>query len=673
MKAPSRLGVVHIALALFFVAIVAKAGQVQIVNGSAWRARAGRQQNATRDIPGPRGRVLDESGRIMAQNQEKVRLDVTPREVLEVVKLQHVLARAKVPARVVALIVDTTLQNVAIPGVFLRFDVAPALGMRGVHPSAFVERVYSTSRAARQIIGRVDVDGRATDGIELALDATLKGKPGVASLVQDVRRRTFESPTAPGIAPTEGNTVVLTINQDLQEIAENALMDAISKMGATSGDIVILDPHSGEIRAMASRRGDSTVTAAAITEPFEPGSTLKPFIAAGLLERGLVKSTDSVDTGNGQMTLNGRTIHDDHPVGRVPLSDVIKMSSNVGIVTFAERLSQGEEFETLRDFGFGTATGIEFPSEASGSLRPPMTWSLQSPNSIAMGYEVAVTPLQLAVAYSAFANGGKLLEPTLVREVRSPDGKVRYRHTTHVVRQVISEAVALKVRAMLVEVVQSGTAAAADIDTYVLAGKTGTPRGTVNGHYIAGKYNPNFVGLFPADDPQYVIAVRLSNPSGSYYGGKTAAPVTKAVIEAAVASPRAALDRGRLAASVRAIQPARDARLALRVSSSAEQAAETLSAASRDVASKQEPTPDPEPVVVSLPVGLTDAPPTAEARTVPSVRGLTVRDAVRTLHRAGFRVGYAGGRGVAHTPTTTVPAAGSIARPGSLVRLIQTP
>jgi cell division protein FtsI (penicillin-binding protein 3) len=671
VKAPSRLGVVHMALALFFLAIVAKAMQVQIVNGSAWRARASRQQTATRDIPAPRGWVLDESGRIMAQNQEKVRLDITPREVQESAKLQHVLARANVPARVVALIADTSLQNVSIPGVFLRFDVAPALGMRGVHPSAFVERVYSTSRAARQIIGRVDVNGRATDGIEVALDGLLKGKPGVASLVQDVRRRTFESPTAPGTAPVEGNTVVLTINQELQEIAENALMDAISKMGATSGDIVILDPHSGEIRAMASRRGDSAVTAAALTEPFEPGSTLKPFIAAGLLERGLVKSSDSVDTGNGQLTLNSRTIHDEHPLGRVPLSDVIRMSSNVGIVKFAELLSQRDEFETLRDFGFGTATGIEFPSEASGSLRTPKDWGLQSANSIAMGYEVAVTPLQLAVAYAVFANGGKLLEPTLVKEVRSPDGTLQYRHTTRVVRQAIPESVALDVREMLKEVVKSGTASVADMDTYVLAGKTGTPRGMVNGQYVAGKYNPNFVALFPADDPQYVIAVRLSNPSGSYFGGKTAAPVTVAVIEAAVASPRAALDRGRLAASARPIPPPRDSRPALRVSSASEQAGETLSSSGSGAGLGL--SAETEPVVVTLPIGSAGVASKEPARAVPNIRGMTVRDAVRTLHRAGFRVGYAGGKSVAHTPTTTLPAAGSIARPGSLVRLIQSP
>ena len=665
MKTPSRLGVVHIALALFFLAILAKAVKVQLVDGRAWRARASRQQMSRRDIPAPRGRVLDESGLIMAQNQEKVRLDVTPREVRELAKLQGVLARAKVPLRVVRMVADTMLQNVSVPGIFLRVDVAPALGMKGVHPTPIVERVVSTSRAGRQIVGRVDADGRATDGIEVSLDGLLKGKPGEATLVRDVSRRTFESPTAPGVAPTEGNTVVLTINQELQEIAENALMNAISKMGATSGDIVILDPHSGEIRAMASRRGDSTVTAAALTEPFEPGSTMKPFIAAGLLERGLATMTDTVDTGNGQLSINKRTIHDEHPIGRVPLAEVIRESSNIGIVKFAERMSAREQFETLRDFGFGTATGVEFPSEASGSLRVPREWGLQSANSIAMGYEVAVTPLQLAVAYAVFANGGKLLEPTLLKEVRTPDGVVRYKHAPQIVRQVISEKVALIVRDMLKEVVKSGTAAGADVDSYVLAGKTGTPRGTVNGHYVSGHYNPNFVGLFPADDPQYVIAVRLANPMGAYVGGKTAAPVTKQVIEAAIASPRAALDRGRLAASARSAPLPRGVDSAIKVSSAEARAGEIVTAPPAAAI-------EPNPVVVTLPVSGAASLTRPPSGLVPQIRGLSVRSAVRTLHKAGFRVGYSNGRGVVRTPTATWPAAGSVLRKGSLVRLIQS-
>jgi len=488
-----------------------------------------------------------------------------------------------------------------------------------------------------------------------------RGKPGQATLVRDVSRRTFESPTVPGVPPEEGNTVVLTINQELQEIAENALMDAISRMGATSGDIVILDPHSGEIRAMASRRGDSAVTAAALTEPFEPGSTMKPFIAAGLLARRRVKLSDTVDTGNGVFTINKRTIHDDHVVGRVPLSDVIKMSSNIGIVKFAERMTPPEIFETLRDFGFGTATGVEFPAEASGSLRSPRDWGIQSANSIAMGYEVAVTPLQLAVAYAVFANGGRLMDPTLVKEVRTPDGTVQYRHSPRMVRQVIPEGVASTVRDMLREVVKGGTASDAEMDTYVLAGKTGTPRGTVDGKYVAGKYNPNFVGLFPADDPQYVIAVRISNPSTSIYGGKTAAPITKTIIEAALASPRTALDRGRLAASAK--QPEAQEPRSLRVASASERAGETLATTSAIQA--------PEPVVFTLPATVQQAA-TASPRVVPDVRGMTTRDAVRTLHKAGFRVGY-GGHGVARQSAATLPAAGTVVRQGALVRLLQSP
>jgi cell division protein FtsI (penicillin-binding protein 3) len=633
---------------------------VQILDGGAWRARASRQQTARREIPGPRGRILDESGRIMAQNQEKVHLDITPRELRERQRLQGVLARAKVPTRFITALADTTRENVTIPGTFLRVDVAPALGMKGVHPTPIVERVVSTSRAARQIVGRVDPYGAPTDGIELALDPILRGKPGQASLVRDVSRRTFESPTAPGIAPTEGNTVVLTINQELQEIAETALMDAISKMNASSGDIVILNPHSGEILAMASRRGDSAVTAAALTEPFEPGSTMKPFVAAGLLERKLVSTRDSVDTGNGVYVINKRTIHDDHPVGRVPLSDVIKMSSNVGIVKFASRMGAGDLFETLRDFGFGTPTGVEFPAEASGTLRSPRDWGLQSANSIAMGYEVAVTPLQLALGYAVFANGGRMMEPTLVKEVRTPDGTVQYRHEPRVIRQVISEKTSLTVRDMLREVVKGGTASDAEMDTYVLAGKTGTPRGTVNGQYVAGKYNPNFVGLFPAEDPQYVIAVRLSNPSGSIYGGKTAAPVTKQVIEAALASPGTALDRGRLAAVAKV--PASPEPRVLRVASRAERSGETLSSPPATVDGV-------EPVVFKLPAKA-DRPAASGARAVPDVRGMTTRDAVRTLHKAGFRVGYAGARSVARQPNATFPAAGTLVRQGALVRLL---
>ncbi len=216
---------------------------------------------------------------------------------------------------------------------------------------------------------------------------------------------------------------------------------------------------------------------------------------------------------------------------------------------FAQRLTPRQEFETFRDFGFGMPTGVTFPTESPGTLYAPKNWSSQSEISMAMGYEIAVTPLQLAAAYATFANGGKLIEPALIKEIRSPEGEVRYRHVPRVVRRVMADSVAAKVRHMLLDVVDEGTALQAALDNYLLAGKTGTPRATVRGRYIQGRYNPNFVGLFPGDNPQYVIVVKLTAPKAAIFAAETAAPVTKAILEAAIAARNAALDRGKLASS----------------------------------------------------------------------------------------------------------------------------
>src|SRR6185503_2370420 len=356
--------------------------------------------------------------------------------------------------------------------------------------------------------------------------------------------------------PRSGNSVVLTINHELQDIAERALADAVSRMSAEGGDIVILDPRTGELLATAGeRRGVVAPSVTALTEPFEPGSTLKPLIAAALLAQGKARTADRVPARGGTYELHGRTIHDEPHPGPTPasltLADVIRLSSNVGIVQFAERLTPREEYEALRDFGIGVPTGLPYSAEASGTLRPPRSWSRQTPASVAMGYEVAVTPLQLALAYAAIANGGELLEPIVVKEIRAPDHEVLFRSNRRVVRRVIPEDVAHTVEALLSGVVEHGTAVEADLATYALAGKTGTPRRTVGGRYAPRQYNPNFVGLFPADAPQLVIVVKLINPQGPFYGGATAAPVTKAILQAALAARDAALDRSRLVATSR--------------------------------------------------------------------------------------------------------------------------
>jgi cell division protein FtsI (penicillin-binding protein 3) len=662
-----RIKLAHATLALFALAILVKAASVQLLEGKDWRVRAERQQTTARTIPAPRGEILDATRHLLAQSREMVRLEIAPREVTDPFTLRRALIKLHVDPHFVARAVNSRERYLTIPGRFLAVDAAAVTSLRGVHSFATITRGYAASTGAQSIIGHVDQDNNAIDGLELSLDSILRGVPGTSTIYKDFRGRSRESPIAPSTAPISGNSVVLTINSDLQEIAEKALGDAVLRMGAEGGDIVILDPHSGDVLAMASRRLDPRQTSATpLTDPFEPGSTAKPFLAAGLLERGKVRDADSVDTGNGVLEVNGREIHDEHLIGRAPLADVLRWSSNIGIVKFSQRLSEREEFETLRDFGFGMPTGLPFPSESNGVLRPPKSWSVQSANSLAMGYELSVTPLQLALAYAPFANGGELVEPALVKEVIAPDGTVRYRHRRRVVRRVMSKAVADKVRRMLLDVVDEGTALKAALDNYLLAGKTGTPRGTVRGRYVTGRYNPNFVGIFPGDVPQYVIVVKLTAPQSAIYAAETAAPVSKVILQAALAARDAALDRSKLAVSA---APARRDSV---WRSPIVQAVHAEGEVGPAVGSEAPNRSGTVPYVVTLPLRRAAArllPP----RAIPDIRGLTLRDAVHSLHSAGFRVQLAPSAPSAPSAEAgylaTAPSAGMLAPIGALVRL----
>ena len=675
MQSPSRVGLVHLALAGFAMALLYRTASVQLLQGSRWSASAQHQQSAESAIPAPRGDILDAQGELLAQSRETVKLEVSPQDVRDRAALRRALLKAGVPAAWVTRATDVSRKWVTLPGRYVALDVAPIMAMRGVHPSSSIERTYSFSQGTRRIVGRVDENGAAVDGVELALDSLLRGVPGAMTTMRDGRGRSFESPTAPRRAPVQGNTVVLTINHELQEIAERALGDAVQKMSAEGGDVVVVDPADGEVLAMASLRRDPRATAStALTEPYEPGSTLKPFIAATLLQKKRARESDVVQTFGGQMTINGRTITDEHQADHFTLADVIRYSSNIGIVQFATRLTPREEYEALRDFGFGTPTGVPYPSEASGILREPKRWSKQSANSLAMGYEISVTPLQLAAAYVAIANDGELLEPALVREVRSPDGRVLYRHQRRVVRRVLSADVARRMRRMLLNVVEGGgTASRAELETFTLAGKTGTARRTVNGRYAAAQHIPTFVGLFPGDRPQFVILVKLDNPRGEYYGGLTAAPVTKAVLEAALASRDASLDRGRLAAS-RQDAPRDSSRDTAASLANARLVAETLATRpARETAralAAERAARDAEgttPFVATLPAPRPARTAVQPPRAVPDVRGLSLREAVHALHAAGFHVQLRSGG-----EPGTAPAAGALAPAGAVIRLAGT-
>jgi cell division protein FtsI (penicillin-binding protein 3) len=423
-------------------------------------------------------------------------------------------------------------------------------------------------------------------------------------------------------------------------------------MGASGGDIVVLDPKDGSILALASRRPKvGQAAATSITEPFEPGSTLKPFIAAALLGRGRVGPNDVVDTHAGVLVINGRTLTDTHRAPAMTLRDVIRWSSNVGIAQFVQRLSSSEEFQALRDVGFGTPTGIPFPGESPGTLHDPGHWSKQSPASLAIGYEIAVTPLQLALAYASIANGGELLEPALVREIRGPDGSVVYRRQRRVARRVMSPQVAEQLRDILVETVAHGTATGANLLSFAVAGKTGTARRVEYGAgYGRNEYTASFVGLFPGRDPQYVILVKLDNPTGSYFGGATAAPVSRAILQAAVAAHDAALDLQALANSRRV--------------SLADTTGVPLPTADRDTAAVDSALAGGSAIVeLGTPAAAVPAPATTSVR-IPDVHGWPLRSAVRALHRVGLRVVV-----VRAALGSTAPAAGTVVRAHSVVQV----
>ena len=648
-----RLRVVEIGVGLALLALVVRAGQVQLFEGRRYAAAAKAQRTEAVVLEARRGTLFDRHGTAIALTQETYHVGIAPNELRDPGRDVPAIARQlRLP---VADVQRAMRKRYAwFAGPFTALDVQPIRALRGVHLEPVLRRFYPSREFARAVIGRVGEDGRGGGsgggGLERLLDSLLAGTPGSAVVLKDRSGREYESPARVVAEPVAGYDVVLTLDAELQEIAQRALDDAIDNMEADGGDVVMLDPRAGEVLAVASRRADGTMRPSAFVETFEPGSLAKIFAAAALITYNRVRPTERVSGEGGAYRMPGRAkpLTDEHPLPTLTLADAIRVSSNIALAKFAARLEPDEQYGMLRAFGFGAPTGVEFPAESPGRLRPPAEWSRPSSASLAIGYELAVTPIQLAAAYGAIANDGVLLQPTLIREVRAPDGvgggAVRYRHVPEPVRRVVTPEVAARLRDLLRGVVEAGgTAERAALANFQLAAKTGTARRVVAGRYASGQYTASFAALFPAGDPQLVVVMKIDNPKkGSYFAAQTAAPVTRSMLEQALAARTVAIDRARLS--------------------------NVAMTADRAGAAALEAPDGVVPYVVSWPYVADTAQAQAE-RAVPNITGRPLREAARTLHRRGFKV-VVKGWGVVHH---TWPAAGEQAVSGSTVTVFAEP
>ena len=645
----SRRRLLLVGLGAAAAILLGRAFQLQVIEGSRWARLAEEQQRSRVPIPARRGGIYDRDGVALALSVESFGIAVAPRELANpratAARLQRVLGISERAARRAT---DRARRWVVLPGRFSAEQRERLAGVPGIHFERKLARIYPQGKLVHAVLGRVSGDGRALGGIEQEMDSVLRGRPGWSVLRRDARGRALPALSLPVVPPVDGSDVFLTIDAGLQEIADAALLHAMDSTGAAGGDLLLADPRTGEILAAVSRRQGGSGTVAAFTEPYEPGSTLKPFFVATLLARRKTTLSERVFAEDGSWKApGGRTIRDIHRHEFLSLDQAIRVSSNIVMAKLSARLSPGEQFQGLRDFGFGTLTGVEYPAEAAGRLRLPSRWSSLTPSSVAMGYEISVTPLQMVMGYAALANGGTLLEPRLVREVRR-GAQVTRRTEPRTVRRAIPASVADQLRGVLVSVVEDGTAKQASLATFQVAGKTGTARRVGHGgRYIPGSYTSSFVGFFPASQPQLAMFVKLDDPQGEYYGGLTAAPVTREALQAILAAGSSpALDGKTLLAS----------RVALRTAGPAQP---------RRVATSGSDGPYVFELNQAAALPLRPAIRNSEVP-VPDVAGMPLRHAVRRLHAHGFHVRLRG----SGSAERTEPIAGTLLPSGDTLVLI---
>ena len=552
-----------------FAAVLVRLIHVQVLEHARYAGQAERQSMLVRHVPARRGAIVDRNGEKMAEDVIHYSLAVQPHRIQNTRRLVQTLV--SILGRPSSYVLNRLKADPHFVYLAHRLPEEKAEQIRRAHLAGVIlekrfSRYYPYGQAAAQTIGFCDFDNQARAGLELKYDARLKGQPGLVVYLRDALGHHFQNLDIPAQEPIDGKTLVTTLDITYQQILEEELRRAVETHQADHGSAVLLEPRTGRILALANYPGFDpnrynqfpveTYQNRAISAAHEPGSTFKLVALAVVLEQlKLDLDRETVYCEEGKYRLQRKVIRDHKPFGRLTLREVFEHSSNIGVIKIARRFRAPVFYRYARDFGFGSFTGIDLPAESRGILHTPDQFHRNSLSYLSIGYEVSATPLQIATAYAAVANGGKLMQPYVVEKVIDPQGRVVFRNRPQVIRQVISPLTARYVTRTFLGVVERGTGRTAAIPGLSIAGKTGTAQklDPETGRYSSSAHVASFVGYFPAENPRFVLMVSIDRPRKGYYGSQVAAPAFRNMALRIIGLPRQ--EEGLLAGTENEVPP----------------------------------------------------------------------------------------------------------------------
>jgi len=547
--ASERLLLVASLILICLVAVVGRLGYLQLICHSGYLARAARQQQRTIDITPKRGSIYDRNMDPLAMSIPVDSVFAVPIEVGDAQLAAQLLSRVlAIPSEVLEAKLESAQSFVWIARKVPpdKKEAVEALNLKGIYFQKENQRIYPKRDLAAHVLGFVDLDEKGLAGIEYELDSQIRGKSEKIVVMADARQRWFDRVEA---QRERGADVVLTLDEQIQYIAERELAAALAKTHALAGTVVVMHPHDGEILALANwpKFNPNAATEAsaearmnrAVIALYEPGSTFKLITLAAALDQRIVRPEELFDCENGAVYLAGHRIRDHKPFGLLTVSNILAKSSDVGAIKIALKLGAPKFYDYIRAFGFGQLTGVDLPGESKGLLRRLENWSAISIGSISMGQEVGVTPIQLISAVSAIANGGFLYRPHVVGGLRR-DNRALPREgvlTPVEPRRVIQPETAATLRRLMEGVILNGTGTLAHLDGWTAAGKTGSAQkiDPSTGRYSRTQLIASFTGFAPINNPAVSILVSFDSPVGQHEGGQVAAPVFKRIAEQVLA------------------------------------------------------------------------------------------------------------------------------------------